>query len=186
MNGMLYIKHRKLHSILSLFGVGVGLSIFFYLIQHIRVLSFKEYAIFSFVGFAFITFFLIFGLFVDSVAIDNINKTIYIERRIGPFRKRTKLNATDFKLVSIGTYEFREYIIGLMKDEQSKPMRLISLFYFFDTWKKAVEIAKYLNLPIYDTTWRENIVWKVDKIPEKISERRKILKLKESKRDYFL
>jgi len=178
----LFIKHRKLHPIVLF--IGLGIFIFSYL-NYIRFLPFKGYAIFTFLGFAFISYFSVFTFLVDSVTINNIDKMIHVERRIGPFRKCVKLNATDFKFVSIGTYESRDYRVSLMKDEQSEPVRLISLFYFFDAWKKAVTIAKYLNLPIYDTTWYEIIIWKSDRAPEKISERRKILKSIRDKRDYF-
>ena len=119
----LFIKHRKLHLIVLF--IGLGIFIFSYL-NYIRFLPFKGYAIFTFLGFAFNAYFLVFTLFVDSVMINNIDKMIYIERRIGPFRKRTKLNATDFKFVSIGTYESRDYRVSLMKNEQSEPIRLIS------------------------------------------------------------
>ncbi len=116
---------------------------------------------------------------VDSVTFDIVRRRAYVEQKIGPFKKSRELDVSEFKFISIFIYGWGDgnfYEIGLKKDIASEPVRLISTYFFFDTWKKAIRIANYLKLSIYDTIWPNLVIWKPENLPPDTRQRKNVLK----------
>lgn len=161
----LSVKHRKLHPVFLVCGI------LFFLYMHLAhsPASWEGRATLAILSVALNAYILLLVTFVDAVTIDCLSKKVQVERRVGPFRWHIDIDANEYKFISVvvlGWQDGNYYEISLKKTEQSESIRLLTTYFFFDAWRKTAEIAKCLNLSVYDTIWPTTQIWKPDSLPD--------------------